>query len=103
MIAGSALVAAATWGEPSAVLTGVALIAVGATATLAARASADPLLLALQGAVYTALYFLFLGSSIDGGAPPSRGDLAASLVLLALQAPIIATAISRRNAASERA
>lgn len=83
--------------------TGMSLVALGATAATSKRLRQSPArtpLLLSHGLVYSAIYLLFIGSTLDaatrlaGGLSPfARLDLAASLMPMAVAAGVIAAAI----------
>ena len=62
-------------------VTGVSLMALGATATLASRPGVDPLLLAVQMAVYSGLYMLFAGAAWHAAQPGLRGGVLTDMLL----------------------
>lgn len=81
----------------------MSLVALGATAATSKRLRQSPArtpLLLSHGLVYSAIYLLFIGSTLDaatrlaGGLSPfARLDLAASLMPMAVAAGVIAAAI----------
>ncbi len=87
---GLAMVLLAVLGSGLAVLTGVALIALGAGGSLLERAHGRQRmdLLLLHAIVYATLYALFLGAKLNanGLTPLVAGDIAASLMVLGLLA-----------------
>jgi len=62
-------------------VTGVSLMAIGATATLASRPGVDPLLLVVQLAVYTGLFLLFAGAAWHASQPGLRTGVLSDLLL----------------------
>lgn len=90
---GLLLIASAAVGAPSMELTGVALIALGASVELYRRCRAVALV-AAQAVVYGGLYLLFVGSALhaaEGNASMMRClDGVSSVGIMALQAPLLA-------------
>ena len=74
---GCLVVASPTFG----MLSGVALVALGAGAATTRYANVGPLWLALHGVVYGGLYLLFLGATLDCAAVEHRGWLLADAVI----------------------
>lgn len=81
-------------------ITGVALIAVGATAQLSSN-SARQVLVCIQALVYLTLYFLFIGAtfhdSADLGRIAIRVDLLLGTLVMALLAPLLARALAKQS------
>ena len=108
MAAGIGLLIASTWVSTLPVISGMALVTLGATAATIMRLAnhrAASLLLACHASVYSSLYLLFVGAvwhastvhSHSGWRPAEWLDLAASLCIMALAARSAIVAIWRHG------
>lgn len=95
IVLGVLILAASMAGLVAPLLSGVALMALGATATLAQRTGGDRTLIIAQTALYCGLYAMFVGAAFHPGSraaihgPALLADLSVSLLIMACHLPLL--------------